>query len=397
MYTPLYKKPDVDLPYNIDTRYFKQVQDGIIKEKYEQRWVVLTEEVNSFIEALPQSFNELALSGVSRDDRGPLNVVTVNYGEAGLSEDYDGDGELTWWTLSNGIYTYHIKRWVENTPDAIKAFCEHCKQDYGYQPEEVSVSCNPTAGEPRVMCEGTFTPNQYEGGNNDFNEDNADENGMTEEANGIQFGSRMNSCDIPTDLYLMKKMGLPQVTVNKLLDIVEEEDGGRVIYLEAGAMGGRVKVSGWYHATDNNPQSLNKPWQAEGGNITRQNVINARRYSKNVPQATYPSISVSINTVIKKKEKITLQHISSRCGKAGTKSEDIDLLGIKMGVPNDLKKARDPEGHEYDMKTEWLNEGYSFDANHVKKKIGLNGQRYYEGNGTQNYSTISTLIHDTWA
>ena len=64
MYTPLYKKPDVDLPYNIDTRYFKQVQDGIIKEKYEQRWVVLTEEVNSFIEALPQSFNELALSGV---------------------------------------------------------------------------------------------------------------------------------------------------------------------------------------------------------------------------------------------------------------------------------------------------------------------------------------------
>lgn len=43
MYSTLYQKPDIELPYNIDNRYSKSIQDGITKEKWECRWVVLTE------------------------------------------------------------------------------------------------------------------------------------------------------------------------------------------------------------------------------------------------------------------------------------------------------------------------------------------------------------------
>jgi hypothetical protein len=31
----LYQKPDHDLPYNIDIRYFKNISEGTVKEKYE--------------------------------------------------------------------------------------------------------------------------------------------------------------------------------------------------------------------------------------------------------------------------------------------------------------------------------------------------------------------------
>jgi hypothetical protein len=86
-------------------------------------------------------------------------VVTLNYGEAELNENYNGDGETEWWTFGGSVYSYHIRRWVTNTPQDIKAFCSHCLTGYGYEKDEVTVTCNPQAGAPRVMCEATFTPN----------------------------------------------------------------------------------------------------------------------------------------------------------------------------------------------------------------------------------------------
>ena len=159
----LYKKEGIDLPYLIDTRYTKWTSEGVVKEKYQRRWVVLISEINSFIEALDVSYNEFALASVERDDRGTITVVTATYGDAGLSDEFlDKDGELAWWTLSNGVYTYHIKRWVNNNPDSIKDFCISCRTSYGYEDKEVSVTCNPIAGEPRVMCEATFTRTEEE-------------------------------------------------------------------------------------------------------------------------------------------------------------------------------------------------------------------------------------------
>ena len=112
MYSTLYQKPDIQLPYNIDNRYSKNIQEGTVKEKWECRWVVLTEEVNTFISNLEKSYNDLALVDVTRDDRGPLTVVTANYGDSGLTDGYDGDGEISWWSCSGGVLSYHIRRWV---------------------------------------------------------------------------------------------------------------------------------------------------------------------------------------------------------------------------------------------------------------------------------------------
>lgn len=85
----LYKRPDVELPYNIDTRYFTYNQEGSIKEKYKRKW-------------------------------------------------------------------------VENKPSSIKAFCTNCVNHYGYSKDKVTIHCNPVADEPRVMCENPFTSKQEE-------------------------------------------------------------------------------------------------------------------------------------------------------------------------------------------------------------------------------------------
>lgn len=133
----IYTKPEMELPCLISKKYSKNIQDGAIKDKWELKWAVLTEEVNSFIQDLETSYNDLALSDVSRDERGPLTILTANYGDTGLTDDYDEDGEISWWSYNGSQLTFHIKRWVVNTPDDIKNFIYQCLNNYGYKEDEV--------------------------------------------------------------------------------------------------------------------------------------------------------------------------------------------------------------------------------------------------------------------
>lgn len=433
----LYQREDIELPFNIDSRFFKFVQDGETKEKYEQRWVVLTEEVNSFIGALPVSYENLALSDVSRDDRGPLTVVTANYGDTGLSEDYDGDGELSWWTLSSGVYTYHIKRWVDNNENAIKAFCEYCMSSFGYSDEEVSVSCNPIAGEPRVMCEGTFTPTQYDGGGgggDDFNDDEADENGITEDANGIQFNTSMNSMTVPVESYVSHKLGVTIEDAKKVIKLVSRVDNGELVYKKQGTYGAQMPaVSGWY-LTDDNPQALqNPPEVEEDGVCSPDNVAACRTAMQSVPEAQFISIKISATTTVKSRDKLTTQKLQNKLGETGkvTKGQtapsaggafnggikdddgnyieqpndipgssggmgigtnpEIKIGKMKMQIPKNCWVATDPEGHTYPLECSWVNEGMSFDSTTVKSKYSTDRRVYYQGTMVQSYGTISTF------
>lgn len=426
----LYQREDIELPFNIDSRFFKFVQDGETKEKYEQRWVVLTENVNSFVEALPVSYENLALSDVSRDDRGPLTVVTANYGDTGLSEDYNGDGELSWWTLSSGVYTYHIKRWVDNNENAIKAFCEYCKSSFGYSDEEVSVSCNPIAGEPRVMCEGTFTPTQYDGGSgggDDFNDDEADEEGMTEDANGVQFNTSMNSMTVPVKSYVAHKLGITVGEADKIIKLVNRVDNGELVYKKQGTYGAQMPaVSGWYLA-DDNPQALqNPPEVAEDSICTPDNVANCRLAMNAVPEAQFISIKVSATTTVKSRERLTTQKLQNKLGETGkvtkgevaqsagsafngsteeypndipgssggmgiNKNPEINIGKIKMQIPKNCWVATDPEGYTYPLECSWINEGMSFDSTTVKSKYSTDRRVYYQGTMVQSYGTISTF------
>lgn len=260
------------------------------------------------------------------------------------------------------------------------------------------------AGEPRVMCEASFTHNESRDGlsgddsNDDFNEEEANEKGIVEETDGIQMSSTINTIEIPADLYLSKAMKKTQVQIAKLLELIQEEDAGRIRFIDIMEYGTKIKQSGWYSNDDDNPQALLKPKYAEGGEggiYTRQNVKNCRRKMKNIPQATYIQLSVSVNTTIKKKDKITMVDIVDKLEKTGEESETISFDGGAINIPKDLYVAKIGE-LEFDLKTTWINQGYNFDGDSVKYKSKLtpNHTPYWEGKGVQNYTTKSELIYD---
>lgn len=431
MYNTLYQKPDVELPYNIDNRYSKSIQEGITKEKWECRWVVLTEEVNEFISNLEKSYNNLALVDVTRDDRGPLTVLTANYGDSGLTNGYDGDGEISWWTFGGSVYSYHIRRWVTNTASDIKNFCTSCVTNYGYTKDEVTVNCNPIAGEPRVMCEATFTPNienideegNYSGG--DFNDDEADEEGLVEQGNSIQFTSTTDSMAVPVNSYVSVKLECSLHEADALIELVGRVDSGELVYREAGTYGGSMPpTSGWYYA-DDNPQALRKPAVAEDGIRTAENVATARAAMQNVPEASFTSIKVTTTSTISSRTKITNQTLQDKLnqtgeeqkgsvgvgsGQTGGQNPENDIPGTNgnMGIQNnpslnagganiEIPKscwvATDPEGHTYPLVCGWLNEGTSFDATTVKSNYTTDRRVYYSGTITQSYRTTATFAN----
>lgn len=448
MNQPLYHRPDVELPYNIDTRYFKSIQQGKVKEKYECRWVVLTQEVNSFIQGIPNSFNGLALSSVNRDDRGPITVLTINYGDNELSQDYDGDGQITWWTFGGSVYSFHIKRWVENTPEKIKEFIQHCLTGYGYDKEQVTVNCNPIAGEPRVMAEATFTPrNVDEWGNNagnQFNEEEADQDGMTEQGQSIQFDSTMDSMTVPIYKYLAKVMNTQTYKINDyMLPLINRIDNGELVYKKKGHYGGELPpYSGWY-LSDDNPQALNGIPQYydgdQGGLLTPDNVAKCKTAMQSVPDATFISIKVTATSKVKSKDKLSYKKLSKKFAQTGKiqsgylseatendmkqdlidqslfverypdryddhsgqmvktgglylnpdKSPSINVGGSKMTIPQSCWIARDTVGYTYPLECSWINEGVSFDASRTKSKVSTNRTVYYQGSLVRSYRTIS--------
>ena len=251
-----YHRPEVELPYLISKNYSKSIQEGIIKEKWELKWAVLTQEVNTFIQGLETSYNDLALADISRDERGPLTLLTVNYGETGLSEDYDENGEISWWSYGGGQYTFHVKKWVDNTPEKIKEFIKSCLTTYGYNEDEVTVNCNPIAGDPRVMCEASFTPLSNEEVNYDDVGGGTDADGnekpVKEENKGIQFSSSIDTIKIPTKNYVSAKMKIRIGDADDLIKAVEQIDSENLVYRKKGAWGEKLPPdSGWYRPDDN--------------------------------------------------------------------------------------------------------------------------------------------------
>lgn len=388
MYSTLYKKADVELPYNVDTRMYKWVQEGETKQKYEQKWVVLTEEANSFIEQLPHSYEGLCLQTPNREDRGPLTVVTVSYGDNELSEDYVGDGEISWWTLSSGVYTYHVKKWVTNTPDNIKSFCEHCKAAYGYEDHEVSVTCNPVAGEPRVMCEATFTEDietdeendPTTGGGGDEPEDE-----VKEETQSVNCSSSIDTIGNTKVRYAQAKYGGQSTHILALVDAVE---GGRVAFRKAGDFGGRIKTDGWYSTDDTNPNALDTPVYTE----TQGDVAYYKASLETIPDIRIPTFRVSLSNKVTSKNKITTSSMTSKLSGAGSTSQGISSGSFNMAAPA-ITEVKDTEGYSYSVQScEWMYEGGSYDVTSTRKrKSAATGNTFYEGTSTDTYISILYL------
>lgn len=387
----LYTKENLQLPYNIDTRFFKWVQEADQKEKYEQRWAVLTAEVNQFVTDLSKSYNGLALSNVSREDRGPLTIVTVTYGESGLDDESE-DGEVSWWTVSNGIRTFHVKKWVDNTPSAIKTFCETCMSSYGYEKENVSVTCSPIAGEPRVMCEATFTEDVETDEENDPTTEWGEDTDETEseKAESFQCSSTIDTLTPSAALYLELKMGVSDG--RSLISVVNAVESGEVVYRESGSMGGRIKDSGWYSTDDTNPNALDHPVYYDSGETTKDNVDNARVLLKSIPDVMVPSLRVTVVNKVTSSNKVSMSNITAKMTDAGTMGDTISSGSITMNAPS-ITHGWDAEGTEYPVKeVKWLNEGASFDGSSVRKRSSLTtGKTFYEGTMSQSFRSVAVL------
>lgn len=387
-----------ELPHLLGTQYTKSVSDGQIKEQYQLRYIVLNDEVNSFIQSLPINYEEHALASTSRDERGGFTIVTAQYGEAGMTDDalQNEDGEIHWWTLSSGKYTYHVKKLVRNTPEAIKAFCERCKTSYGYAANETSVSMSPSYGEKYVYAEATFTENESQGGSSggdDFNDDEADENGNIEAVESVSMSNSQDVITIPTDQYLYGEFG---VDWKSIYDLVQDEDSGKRVYREEGALG-VVKYSGWYDATDDNLKSLEegKGVIQATETVSKANVDKCRLMLQNIPTATITNITVTFNNSISSRSPLSLNTIKAKLSDAGTLSDSISMSGFSMSTPESLKKTRDTNGKEHPLEVKWQNLGCSFDISSVKKKYGKNQMPYYTGNYTTQYKTVISFTTDT--
>lgn len=387
-----------ELPHLLGTQYTKSISDGQIKEQYQLRYLVLNDEANSFIKSLPISYEEHALANTSRDERGGFTIVTAQYGEAGMTDDalQNEDGEIHWWTLSNGKYTYHVKKLVRNTPEAIKAFCERCKTSYGYTADETSVSMSPSYGEKYVYAEATFTENESQGGSSgggDFNDDEADEKGNIEAVESVSMSNSQDVIPIPLDQYLFGEFG---VIWKDLYDLVKDEDSGKRIYREAGELG-VVKYTGWYDATDDNLKNLEegKGVIQATETVSKANVDKCRLMLQNIPSATITNITVTFNNSISSRSPLSLNTIKAKLSDAGTLSDSISMSGFSMSTPESLKKTRDTNGKEHPLEVKWQNLGSSFDVSSVKKKYGKNQMPYYTGQYTTQYKTVISFTADT--
>ena len=397
MYSTLYQKPDVELPYNIDTRYSKSVQEGTTKEKYEQRWVVLTEQVNDFITTLPTSYNNLALVDVTREDRGPLTILTANYGDSGLLESYTGDGEISWWTFGGSVYSYHIRRWVANNPAAIKDFCTHCVRNYGYQSDEVTVNCNPIAGEPRVMCEATFTPDIETNEEQDpttspgWSEITEEDEEPQESGESVQVAGTMDSLTPPAPIYVAHKLGVTVDQAREIISIINQVERGEITYKRKGDYGESITTNGWYSTDETNPNALKSPIYQDSGHTSKNNVDSAEVYLQNISDVLVPAFKVTVTTTVKAKHKMTLQKAVSNSS-IGAYSKTIKAGTSTIQAPSGLQ-GRDGNGTAYTMSdSEWLDEGVSFDLSSTRKRSSLTtGQTYYEGTQSHSYRLISYL------
>lgn len=394
--TDFYSSNGVQLPCELEKRFFKWISEGEEKQRYEIKWGVYSKLVNEFVEQLHNEYEGLALSNVSNEARGPLTIVTATYGD----EKYTDDQSVVWWSLNNGVYSMHVRKAVRNTQAAIKAFCANCLSDYGYRANEVSVSCNPQAGDEYVICEATFTAqNQVTDEEDDFtppseNPEDPEENQVSESSSSMQMASTITTIPIPASTYLNKKIGKGNGSM--LLDFVASVESGEYRWIDKGEWGiDKPSKSGWFKTTGIiNPNNM-APSTVK--TYPKEDVNNAITALKSIPSVTVPQIRVTITTKVTSKNRLTLQALGKETSSVGDKSSAISEAGISVSIPEGLKKAKDTEGNEYDLETEWLDEGVSFDISNLEVKTSLNGGKFYQGTKTHSWSTVSTVkpIKDT--
>lgn len=390
----IFTRGDVNFPYLLENRQFKNYTEGEEKFRIEQKWAVKSTETNSFIEQLPNQVSELALTNTSVEQRGGICIVTATYGEEKIEE----DGSLLWYSLSNGKYTMHLRKKVKNDPDAIHAFCYNCRNTYGYVPEGVSVSCSPESGEEYVFCEATFTNPDTE--EEEEGDDNTGGSGGTEEeeevtntekGTSVQMASSLLTIPIPAGTYLNKKVN--KGNGNRLLTFCGRVESGEFRWVNSGEWGtNKPSKSGWFSTTSTiNPTSA-EPNAYLTVEYPQDDVNTAIAALKSIPSVTIPQLRVTVQTQITSSKKITLSSLESSTSSAGKTSENISSGDFSMGIPADLKKAKDSEGNEYAIDTKWINEGCSFDVSNTATLHAVGGKRYYTGVKTESWSTISSIV-----
>lgn len=388
----LYSKEGISLPYLIDIDKEKWIADGNEKVKYSQKWAVLGTEANAFIEGLTTSYNGLALTSTSREDRGALCIITATYGEAVFT---NNQGEQEWWSLSGGKYTKHKTKWVSNNASAIRAFCESCKAQATYQ-DGVSVSCNPVAGEPKVLCEAQWTEEDAEAGGGDGDTESGGGSGGSggdeeEESNketgkAVQFSSTTETLILDHDTLVKKH---PKITENQdALKIIPLLESGSVSWQESKGANGIPSKTGWYRVT-NNSLALKEGPIVDNENLTPELVGEIKRILDNPPQFIFPVIRATVSNRVESSDNMSIKAMTADLGNVGSKSQSISAGGSTVGAPQ-LKPLNTTDTMGLQFQTQWLYEGASYDQGSTHTKA-LNGKLKFVGEVTKSYRTITEV------
>lgn len=389
----LYSKQGISLPYLIDIDKEKWIAEGAEKVKYIQKWAVLGSEANAFIEGLTTSYNGKALTSTSREDRGAMCIITATYGEANFT---NNDGEQEWWSLSGGKYTKHKTKWVSNNASAIRAFCESCKAQATYQ-DGVSVSCNPIAGEPKVLCEAQWTEEDAdEGGGEEDTEsgggsggsggDQEEEESNKETGKAVQFSSTTETLILDHDTLVKKH---PKITDNKdALKIIPLLESGSVSWQESKGANGIPSKTGWYRVT-NNTLALKEGPIVDNENLTPELVGEIKRILDNPPQFIFPVIRATVSNRVESSDNMSIKAMTSDLGNVGSKSQSISAGGSAVGAPQ-LKPLNTTDTMGLTFQTQWLYEGASYDQGSTHTKA-LNGKLKFVGEVTKSYRTITEV------
>lgn len=392
----IFTRQGVSFPYELEKRIFKSFSNGEEKRRIEFRIAVLSNEVNSFVNNLANERDGLALSSTSYENKGAITIVTVAYGEEAFSE----DEAITYYTMSNGVLSFHIRQWIQNTPAAIRAFCLNCRHGYGYASDEVSVSCSPELGAERVQVEATFTPkNQVTDENDDFEEpetppeenpDEEPEQQTQEEGTSIQMTSNQAVIPVPVRNYVNKVIG--QQKADRLISFCNRVESGELRWIEANEFGeGKPKTAGWIStAAEINPLNIQvKSFSTK--EYPQDEVSKCISAMRSIPSAVVPQTRVTITTKITSADKLSLSMAASKMDKVGQESESISSGDFSLNAPKPTIKAN---GYEFEGKTVWVNEGCSFDISTVEEKTSLSGKKFYVGTMSESWSSMTTIIED---
>lgn len=390
-----YQKSGLTLPYLIDTDVERWYQDGQEKIKYTQKWAVLGKDANDFVSNIDRSYNNKNLASTSREDRGALTIITATYGET-----YWGDGECEWYTVSGGLYTHHISKWVNNTASAIKSFCAYALGKAIYR-DGVSVSCNPVSGEPYVLCEASWTEERDEeegegedpgsgggsGGDGEDGEDEEEQEPQSETGKSVQFSSTVESRQI--DIETVKKHHPYFVKYQDGMEVVSRWDAGEIVWLtkDSNTM---ISTDGWYEKTNNVIAFKNGPlsYNAE---LKPEIVAEMKAILTNPPTFDFPVIRCTVNSKIESADKMSIESMVGDMGNVGEKSSSIGAGGSSISAPQ-LVPLNLQDGGPYTFKTEWMFEGSSFDQTQISVKNNpLTAKSSFVGEISKSYRTYTTI------